>query len=83
MSAAAPKTRRGPVPIETPTGEEGQLLVARQRNGPDIQLMALVEGSRPTFYEMTREAAASLHAQLGEALATRPGEPDPPSIIAH
>jgi hypothetical protein len=45
MSATAPDTRLGPVPIETPTGDEGQLLVGRQRNGPHIQLMALVEGS--------------------------------------
>jgi hypothetical protein len=49
-------------------GEEGQLLVGRQRNGPHIQLMALVEGSRQAFYQPdAREAAASLHAQLGEA----------------
>jgi hypothetical protein len=75
--------QRGPVPIETPTGDDGQLLVGRQMNGPHIQIMALVEGSPPAHYDMTREAAASLHAQLGSVLASPASEPDPPSASAH
>ena len=46
-------------------------MVGREKHGSTLQLMALVDGSRPVYLNLTRELAGSLHSQLGQALAVR------------